>query len=152
MAHSSGILLATGTNEMEIVEFYLDELTDRGEVYRGSYGINVAKVLEIIQRPGVNKLPLTPAAMSGTFMLRDKVIPLIDLVVQLEKKKPEEEVNPLAIVTEFNKITLAFAVSGVNQIHRLAWSEIEPAGTVHGALFQLHYRYREVRRSQRIDP
>jgi two-component system chemotaxis response regulator CheV len=129
MAHGTGILLATGTNEMEIVEFYLDELTNDGSIYRGSYGINVAKVLEIIREPKVNRLPLAPPAMSGTFLLRDKVIPLIDLAVQLEKKKPEQEVNPLAIVTEFNKATLAFGVSGVNRIHRMAWSEIEPAGT-----------------------
>jgi two-component system chemotaxis response regulator CheV len=127
MAYNTGILLASGTNEMEIVEFYIDEMIDGETAYRGSYGINVAKVLEIIQRPRVNKLPLAPEAMSGTFILRDKVIPLIDLAVQLEKKKPETEVNPLAIVTEFNKTILAFAVSGVNRIHRLAWSEIEPA-------------------------
>jgi two-component system chemotaxis response regulator CheV len=132
MAYNTGILLSSGTNEMEIVEFYLDELTGKGSLHRGSYGINVAKVLEIIRKPKVNSLPLSPASMVGTFVLRNKVIPLIDLAVQLGKKKPEQEANPLAIVTEFNKTILAFEVSGVNRIHRLAWSEIEPAGPIVG--------------------
>jgi two-component system chemotaxis response regulator CheV len=132
MAYNTGILLATGTNEMEIVQFYLDELIDGDIVHRGSYGINVAKVLEIIRLPKVNALPLSPPAMVGTFILRNKVIPLIDLMVQLEKKKPEHALNPLAIITEFNKTTLAFAVSGVNRIHRLGWSQIEPAGPIMG--------------------
>ncbi len=133
MAYNTGILLATGTNEMEIVEFYLDEVTGTGEIHHGAYGINVAKVLEIIRKPKVNALPLSPPAMVGTFILRNKVIPLVDLAVQLGKKKLDMEINPLAIVTEFNKTTLAFAVSGVNRIHRLAWSQIEPAEQIVGS-------------------
>ncbi len=129
MAQNTGILLATGTNEMEIVEFYLDESLG-AEVYRGCYGINVAKVVEIIRKPKVTFLPQAPRGFLGTFLSRDRVIPLIDLAVQLGKNKPEEEINPLTIVTEFNKFTLAFVVSGVNRIHRLVWGQIEPAGQI----------------------
>ncbi|MDR3557261.1 MAG: chemotaxis protein [Syntrophobacteraceae bacterium] len=137
MAYETGILLKTGTNEMEIVEFYLDEAPDRsggpeGEVRRVYYGINVAKVLEIIQKPVVNKMPMPHPSVLGTFILRKRVIPLIDLTVQLGKEKVEPQGCPLAIITEFNKTTMAFEVSGVNRIHRLAWSEIEPAEAVLG--------------------
>jgi two-component system chemotaxis response regulator CheV len=137
MAYETGILLKTGTNEMEIVEFYLDEAPDlnggpEGEVRRVHYGINVAKVLEIIQKPVVNKMPMPHPSVLGTFILRKRVIPLIDLTVQLGKEKVEQQGCPLAIITEFNKTTMAFEVSGVNRIHRLAWSEIEPAETVLG--------------------
>ncbi len=135
MAYESGVLLKSGSNEMEIVEFYLDEARagDSGdEVFRVSYGINVAKVLEIISKPPINKIPMSHPSVIGTFSLRKKVIPLVDLVVQLGKRKPGGDGNPLAIITEFNKITMAFEVSGVNRIHRLAWSEIEPAEAVLG--------------------
>lgn len=45
----SKILLEVGTNELEIVEFFINE--EGG--YRGYYGINVSKVVEIIrQQPG----------------------------------------------------------------------------------------------------
>ncbi len=129
MAHNTNILLTTGTNEMEIVEFYIDEIIG-AEVYRGCYGINVAKVVEIIRKPKVTSLPSAPAGLLGTFLSRNRVIPLIDLAVQLGKNKPEEEINPLTIVTEFNKFTLAFVVSGVNRIHRLVWGQVEPAGQI----------------------
>ncbi len=129
MAHNTNILLATGTNEMEIVEFYIDEMVGT-EVYRGCYGINVAKVVEIIRKPKATSLPQSPPGFLGTFLSRNRVIPLIDLAVQLGKRKPEEEINSLTIVTEFNKFTLAFVVSGVNRIHRLVWGQIEPAGPI----------------------
>ncbi|MGP0045597.1 MAG: chemotaxis protein [Syntrophobacteraceae bacterium] len=127
MAHNTNILLTTGTNEMEIVEFYIDEIIG-AQVYRGCYGINVAKVVEIIRKPKATSLPEAPAGFLGTFLSRDRVIPIIDLAIQLGKNKPKEEINPLTIVTEFNKFTLAFVVSGVNRIHRLMWEQIEPTG------------------------
>ncbi len=135
MAYESGILLKSGTNEMEIVEFYLDEPAagGEGEINRVCYGINVAKVLEIIRKPSVNKVPLSHPAIIGTFILRNKVIPLVDLTLQLGKRRLEEpQGTPLAIITEFNKTTMAFEVSGVNRIHRLAWTQIEPAEVVLG--------------------
>lgn len=135
MAYETGILLKSGTNEMEIVEFYLDEPAagGAGGVNRVCYGINVAKVLEIIRKPPVNKVPLSHPAIIGTFILRNKVIPLVDLTLQLGKRRLEEQHGtPLAIITEFNKTTMAFEVSGVNRIHRLAWTQIEPADAVLG--------------------
>ena len=53
----TNILLEAGTNELEIVEFFLDEPGDDGKPYRGYYGVNVAKVLEIIQMPKITSLP-----------------------------------------------------------------------------------------------
>lgn len=132
MAEHAKILLATGTNEMEIVEFYIDEILPDGGMHRGSYGINVAKVVEIIRKPKATVLPLAPPGVVGTFVFRDKVIPLIDLGTQLGKRKSEEAVNPLALVTTFNKTTMAFVVAGVNRILRLPWGEIEPTDTILG--------------------
>ena len=53
----TNILLEAGTNELEIVEFFLDEPGEDGKPYRGYYGVNVAKVLEIIQMPKITSLP-----------------------------------------------------------------------------------------------
>jgi len=47
----TNILLEAGTNELEIVEFYLDEPgPEPGGTYRGHYGVNVAKVLRSEER------------------------------------------------------------------------------------------------------
>ncbi len=127
----TNILLESGTNELEIVEFYIDEVTEEGEVYRGHYGINVAKVVEII-RP--QELTLVPSnvkqGVSGMFPFRDgKVIPLINLASYFKKENPKDS-DPRIIVTEFNNMQTAFMVSGVNRIYRLSWTEIESPGKI----------------------
>ena len=131
----TNILLEAGTNELEIVEFYIDEpspsaLTgdapQAGGQYRGYYGVNVAKVLEIIRLPKVTEMPQTPQpCVLGTFNLRDKVVPLVDLGVWLDKIR-QETASPKVIVTEFNNVTTSFLVSGVTRIHRMSWEAVEP--------------------------
>jgi two-component system chemotaxis response regulator CheV len=129
-SNMTNILLEAGTNELEIVEFYLDEEsgpdTPDAPSYRGHYGVNVAKVLEIIRMPKVTELPeVQHAAVLGAFNLRSKIIPLVDLALWLEKKTAQSQ-EPKTIVTEFNGVTTAFMVSGVNRIHRISWEEVEP--------------------------
>ena len=127
MVSTSNILLESGTNELEIVEFYIDEIDKRtGEEYRGYYGVNVAKVLEIIRMPTVTNMPEIPhPAVLGAFNLRDKIIPLIDLAYWLGKSRMDAH-SPKVIVSEFNNVTNAFMVSGVTRIHRISWENVEP--------------------------
>lgn len=120
----TNILLESGTNELEIVEFYISE-----PEYRGYYGVNVAKVVEIIRAQPVTTMPqMRHPSVMGAFSHRDgKVIPLVDLAAYLEKESlPEGE--PKIIVTEFNKVVTGFQVSGVNRIHRLSWNAVEEPG------------------------
>lgn len=123
----TNILLEAGTNELEIVEFYLEE--DAGPnspPYRGYYGVNVAKVLEIIRMPKVTELPeVQNPCILGAFNLRSSIIPLVDLALWLDKVSHKAEEQPKTIVTEFNGVTTAFMVSGVNRIHRISWEEVE---------------------------
>ena len=137
------ILLEAGTNELEIVEFYIDEpvtefdsgtssalklIQEEGKdpIYRGYYGVNVAKVLEIIQLPHVTPLPeLQNDSVLGAFNLRSKIIPLVDLNIWLEKDNLDNINPPKVVVTEFNNVTTAFKVSGVNRIHRISWEDVE---------------------------
>lgn len=123
----TNILLEAGTNELEVVEFYLEEdEPSQGGVYKGHYGVNVAKVLEIIRMPKITEMPeASHPCIMGAFNLRSQVIPLVDLSVWLGKKRHESE-PPKVIVTEFNEVTTAFLVSGVNRIHRISWEAVEP--------------------------
>ncbi len=122
------ILLESGTNELEIVEFYIDEQARKDEdqdKYRGFYGINVAKVLEIIRMPELTDMPeVSHPAVLGAFNLRNQIIPLIDLAKWLGKNRIESE-ELKVIVTEFNLTRSAFLVSGVTRIHRIGWDEVE---------------------------
>jgi two-component system chemotaxis response regulator CheV len=123
---SSSVLLESGTNELEVVEFYIDE--DDG--YRGSYGINVAKVLEIIRMEPITAMPsMHDPCVLGAFKYRDgRVVPLIDLALYLKKGHVQAKENFKIIVTEFNHVVTAFLVSGVNRIHRLSWQAVESPG------------------------
>lgn len=127
--NQTNILLESGTNELEIVEFFLDEPgKEEQAVYRGYYGVNVAKVLEIIRMPQVTEMPeVSHHSVLGAFNQRSHIIPLVDLAAWLGKTRIEKE-PPKVVVTEFNQVTTAFMVSGVNRIHRISWEEVEPPG------------------------
>ena len=120
----TNILLESGTNELEIVEFFLDE-----PEYRGHYGVNVAKVVEIIRLQPCTSMPqMRHPAVMGAFSHRDgKVVPLVDLSRYLDKKAEHTE-DAKIIVTEFNHIVTGFLVSGVTRIHRLSWQDVEEPG------------------------
>ena len=121
--HNSGILLESGTNEIEIMEFTID----------GSlYGINVAKVREIILSAPVKVMPHAHPAVEGIFKPRDAVITVVDLprYLGVEKEKGEKD---LFIITNFNKMFIAFRVHTVVGISRISWTDIhKPDKTVSG--------------------
>lgn len=124
----NNILLETGTNELEIIEFYICEQLPNGTQYSGYYGMNVAKVLEIIRRPVITNVPSKhDKAVLGTFNLRGRVLPLVDLANWLGKSMVQDEAHKV-IVSEFSGIVTAFLVSGVTRIHRMSWNDIEVPG------------------------
>ncbi len=123
----TNILLEAGTNELEIVEFYLEEKpqSEDESTYKGYYGVNVAKVLEIIRMPKITALPeVNHPSVLGAFNQRSRIIPIVDLSVWLGKQRIEQE-PPKVIVTEFNNVTTAFMVTGVTRIHRISWENVE---------------------------
>ncbi len=124
-----GILLESGTDEVEILEFVI-----QGQ----GFGVNVMKIQAIEQYDArrVTKLPTQNAAVAGMFMFRDHTIPMIDLGQELQVDAlggSDEEVDPesneqkrIVLVTQFNRMTNAFLVDGVRRIHRVNWSDINP--------------------------
>lgn len=115
------ILLDSGTNEMEIIEFYLGQQP---------FGINVQKLREIIpyDPAAVTKLPDVHEAMLGTLLLRGHTIPLIDIRKHIEARPGKENADArrVVLVCEFNELINGFLVDGVNQIHRVSWEQVQP--------------------------
>ncbi len=120
----TNILLESGTNELEIVEFYVNQ-----DGYEGHYGLNVAKVVEIIRRQKVTSMPeMRHPAVLGSFAHRNgRIVPLIDTAKYLSSS-PIDNPDAKVIVTEFNTVITAFLVSGVNRIYRLSWADVEAPG------------------------
>ncbi|KUO72141.1 MAG: chemotaxis protein CheV [Desulfosporosinus sp. BRH_c37] len=115
MKTDQGILLETGTGEVEILHF-----TVGGE----HYAINVVKVKEIIHIDNIAKVPLTHPAVQGISLIRGEVISVIDMKQVLENVKNEDVRESMALVCEFNKIKVAFSVDDVVGISRIKWSDI----------------------------
>ena len=121
---NSEILLETGTNEIEIMEFTID-----GNLF----GINVAKVREIMMSAPVRPMPHSHPAVEGIFKPRDIVITVVDLPKYLSGQEEEKRPKDLFIVTNFNKMHIAFRVHTVVGISRISWTDIQkPDKTVSG--------------------
>lgn len=111
-----GILLESGTNELEIVEF---------EVANNKFGINVIKVKEIIQPLPVTFIPHAHPHVEGIVQLRGEVLPVVDMIKVLGIPHGQYSDQQKYIVAEFNQQKVVFHVDNVTQIHRISWNQIE---------------------------
>ena len=124
MIMDTNILLESGTNELEILEFVVGE---------NRYGINVAKIREILQYTPAVPVPNADPCIEGIFMPRDEVITSISLSKVLNLPESNEIKNDLYIVTYFNNTNAAFHVHSVVGIHRVSWEEVlKPDATLNG--------------------
>ena len=124
MALDHNILLEVGTNEFEVVEF----------IIRGSkdhyFGINVAKVREIIKFPDVIRVPEAHPAIVGTANVRNKIIPIINLAYWLNIKYDYDPSTAKVIITYFNLQYNGFIVDDITRIHRVTWADIKDYSSI----------------------
>ena len=119
----TNILLENGTNELEVLEFTLNG---------NHYGINVAKIREILTYQPITPIPNAHPSVEGIFMPRDTMITAIDLKNCLQRGV--SKAGGLFIITNFNKLDVAFHVDSVVGIHRVSWKDIiKPDSTVSSA-------------------
>ena len=118
----NNILLESGTNELEVLEFM---------VGTQSFGINIAKVNEIMNYQPLVAVPDSPEEFEGVFTPRDKVISVIDLHKVLHKESTDST-HDLLIICSFNQIDVGFHVSSVKGIQRISWEDIEKPPRISG--------------------
>jgi two-component system chemotaxis response regulator CheV len=111
----TGILLESGTGEVEILKF---------KVNGKHYAINVVKVREILQLGDTAKVPNANASIMGLTLVRGEVVTVIDLKHVLEGVAFEDTTNKMTLLCEFNQIKVAFCVDEVLGIHRIKWSDM----------------------------
>ncbi|EAD9202361.1 chemotaxis protein CheV [Listeria monocytogenes] len=115
MTEEKGILLQSGTNELEIVTFTVGE---------NLFCINVLKVKEIIHPLKVTPVPDSNPAIEGVSQVRGEIMPVVNLarVMKLPEIEPE---NTKFIITELNQMKIVFRVDEVHRIQRISWEQIE---------------------------
>lgn len=112
----TGVLLESGTNELEILEFKI------GSNY---YGINVAKIREILPYKKPTPIPNSHPYIEGIFMPRDIIITVVDLAKALNIREENNLEQDMTVITNFNKLSIGFHVHGVVGIHRVSWEDIK---------------------------
>ncbi len=111
----SEILLESGINELEIMEF-----TIGGELF----GINVAKVREIMMVAPVKPMQNANQYVEGIFKPRDKVLTVINLGSYLNLGDSEKPDRDIFIIAGFNSSEYAFHVHTVVGIARISCTQM----------------------------
>jgi Chemotaxis signal transduction protein len=111
---ATNILLESGTNELEILEFL---------VGGNRYGINVAKIEEIIGDCEIQSVPRAKPFVEGVFRRRGKIYTAIDLAGYLGLKS--QHTKDIFLITHFNQTCAAFRVDEIRVIHHLSWTQIQ---------------------------
>ncbi len=110
------ILLESGINELEIMEFTIGSHL---------FGINVAKVREIMKIEPLVSIQKSNEFIEGIFKPRDKVLTVINLPAYLglpESEKPERDIF---IIAGFNNSEYAFHVHTVVGIDRISCTQMK---------------------------
>lgn len=123
-AEKTEVLLESGTNELEIMEF-----TIGGELF----GINVAKVKEILRMAPIKPMQRSHPDVEGVFKPRDTVLTVINLSGYLKLPQSDTPNRDLFMVTHFNNENYAFHVHSVVGIDRISWTQMKkPDSAIYG--------------------
>jgi len=117
--NNAGILLESGTNELEIVTY---------TVGVNLFSINVLKVREIINPLVVTSVPESHSSVEGVVQVRGEILPVISLstALNIPSDRPLEDTK--FIIAELNQMKVVFRVDEVHRIQRISWEQIdEPA-------------------------
>ena len=123
---NQSVLLESGTGEVEVIVFVVNN---------ERYCVNVLKTKEIIQLSDVRASTDQNKSILGITNVRDQVMTVIDLSYILDKRESNEVGNKMALVCEFNKKRVMFAVDNIEGILRVKWSDItQPDPLLKGGL------------------
>ncbi|MET0091224.1 MAG: chemotaxis protein CheV [Candidatus Thiodiazotropha sp.] len=107
-----------GQNRLELLLFRLQG--------RQTFGINVFKVKEVVQCPKLTELPGSHPQIRGVASLRGTNIPVMDLSNAIGGPRMGNASDYFIIVTEYNRLQLAFLVGSVERIVNTHWEDILP--------------------------
>jgi len=116
---------ADETSALELMEF-----TMAGD----AFGINVAKVTEIMRYTPITPMTLSHPCIDGVFKPRDKIITVINLPRYMALQENETPEQDMFMLTNFDNVNAAFLVHTVEGMHRIKWSDVErPSSIIYGS-------------------
>ncbi|MHB1037525.1 MAG: chemotaxis protein CheW [Pirellulales bacterium] len=110
------VLRESGDRELEVLVF---------DVAEQMFGMDVARVREILPAPEITRLPHAQHVIRGVFQLRGQVVPCVSLADFLGIEPTRgKDVERTLILTDFNQRPTAFLVDRIERIHRLDWERV----------------------------
>lgn len=94
------------------------------------FGIDIARVQEIIRWQRVTKVPNAPSFVEGVINLRGRVIPVIDLRHRLAMKAKVQGSDTRIVVVEMQGQIVGMIVDGVSEVLHIQNTMIEPPSPV----------------------
>ncbi|MDR2589739.1 MAG: chemotaxis protein [Oscillospiraceae bacterium] len=99
-----------------------------------SFGINVAKVTEIMRAVKITPMTLSHPCIDGVFKPRGHLITVINLPRYMALAENENPESDMFMLTNFDNVNAAFLVHTVEGMHRIKWSNVErPSSIIYGA-------------------
>jgi two-component system chemotaxis response regulator CheV len=124
--------LEVGGSFFELIEFSVTRRI-RGRSIKGIYGVNVAKVREVVRMPKINPLASRCRGVAGIFELRGVPIPAVHLSTALGDDEQECLPSQQLIVSEFSQKRAGFVVDATHRIRRIAWEKVLPPSSDAGS-------------------
>ncbi len=133
-------------HENEAMESYLSfKLDDE------FFAVDVKKVIEILEVPGITSIPLSPDYMAGVINLRGKVLPLIDTKVKFGLDPIEFTVDTCIVVIEIEVegevLQIGTLVDAVLEVLEVPQSSIQPSPSIE-AKYRLDFIRGMIRREE----
>jgi two-component system chemotaxis response regulator CheV len=118
-----------GRNRLELLMFRLGG--------QQLYGINVFKVREVLQCPGLSIVPQSHPVVRGISNIRGQTISIMDLSMAVGGPPIQDIKNSFVIISEYNRSIQGFLVQEVDRIVNLNWKDIlaPPSGTAAGSSY-----------------
>ena len=94
------------------------------------YGVEIARVHEIIRLMTVTRVPRAPSFVEGVINLRGKVIPVVDLRRRFGLPQADHTRASRIVVVELSDHVVGIIVDGVSEVLRVNTATIEPPSPV----------------------
>ena len=107
-----------GCNRLELLLFRIGG--------RQRYGINVFKVREVLECPPLRTVPYGHHGVRGLAHVRGRTLSVIDMGRVVGQPLPDDIHGLYVVITEFNRSTQGFLVTGVDRIVNINWENIQP--------------------------
>lgn len=94
------------------------------------YGVDIARVQEIIRMTSITRLPRAPEFVEGVINLRGKVIPVVDMKKRFGLEQRERTKASRIVVVDIGEQTIGMIVDGVSEVLRVPGELVEPPSAV----------------------